>query len=487
MLTCPPRWGTPRTPDRPTLGPKVGEVARRLGQPLMEWQQYVADVALEVDPATGRLAYRQIVILVPRQQGKTTLLLSASVHRCRATAAFGGKPQVVTYAAQTRNDARKKWEDDHLPILEASVFGSMFKPRKTNGNEALLWNNRSRYGITSTTKKAGHGETADMGIIDEAWAQTDGRLEQAFKPAMVTKRFGQLWVPSTAGEDKADSPYLWEKVLRGRAAVEAGQNRGIAFFEWSAEDDEDPADPAVWLRTMPALHRPDCPPDCRLHTIDLDTIADDFSTTDLHEFRRAYLNQWPGKKRHIAVIDAVVWQALADPDSQPTGPLWLGVEATPERDTAAISVAALRADGSYHIEVIEHRPGDGVAWVPERLAEIVRVHKAAGTIIDPRSPAGALIEDIEKAGVKLHEITTTGFVQACGRFYDTAAALRLRHRSPSPLDEAVAIVQKRQLESAWAWNRMSGDVTTLVAATLALHGLVTAPAPTARTPLFAVV
>ena len=52
-LHCLPRWGTPRRLERASLGPRVAEVAAKLGTPLMPWQQYVADVALEVDPKTG--------------------------------------------------------------------------------------------------------------------------------------------------------------------------------------------------------------------------------------------------------------------------------------------------------------------------------------------------------------------------------------------------------------------------------------------------
>src|SRR5689334_10794972 len=80
-LQCPPRWGTPRRPDRATLGPRAAEVATLLGTPLMPWQRHVLDVALEVDPETGRLAYQEVDLTVPRQSGKTLLLLCLMVHR----------------------------------------------------------------------------------------------------------------------------------------------------------------------------------------------------------------------------------------------------------------------------------------------------------------------------------------------------------------------------------------------------------------------
>jgi hypothetical protein len=159
--------------------------------------------------------------------------------------------QRIVYAAQTRNDARKKWEDDHVITLESSDFAALFRTRKTNGNEAVLWKNGSQHGITSNTEKAGHGGTIDLGFIDEAFAQVDNRLEQAYKPAMITRPQPQLWVVSTAGTP--DSVYLREKVDTGRARLLAGEPSKVAYFEWSAPEDADPADRAVWRACMPAL------------------------------------------------------------------------------------------------------------------------------------------------------------------------------------------------------------------------------------------
>jgi phage terminase large subunit-like protein len=43
-----------------------------LGVDLMPWQRLVLDTALEINPLTKRLAYREVRLTVPRQQGKST-------------------------------------------------------------------------------------------------------------------------------------------------------------------------------------------------------------------------------------------------------------------------------------------------------------------------------------------------------------------------------------------------------------------------------
>src|SRR5665213_3463691 len=115
-VVCVPRWATPRRLERRTLGPQVAAIMRKLGTPPMPWQELALDVALELLP-DGSLAYRQVIITVERQQGKTTLMLGVEVQR----ALLWARPrQRIYYSAQTGQDGRQKLIDDQAPILESS-------------------------------------------------------------------------------------------------------------------------------------------------------------------------------------------------------------------------------------------------------------------------------------------------------------------------------------------------------------------------------
>jgi phage terminase large subunit-like protein len=241
----------------------------------MSWQRQVADVALELDD-NGKLVYREVNLTVPRQSGKTTLLLAVLLER-----ALGRPRQTIRYTAQTGADARKKWMDDWLPILEPSPFKRQFRVRLTNGHEALLFKNGSQQSLIATTKKTGHGGTIDLGILDEAFAHADARLEQALKPSMITRPQPQFWVVSTAGTPE-DSPYLWGKVERGRELAARGLNHSVAYFEWAAADDMDPGDPETWRSCMPALGE----------TQTEESVRGYFESMELNEFERAFLNRW---------------------------------------------------------------------------------------------------------------------------------------------------------------------------------------------------
>lgn len=463
--SCPPRFGTPRNPDRATLGPAVGKVSAKLGKPFMPWQQHVADVVMEIDPGTGRLAYAEYGLTVPRQSGKSTFVNAKATHRCSATRFFGPRQHVV-YTAQTRAKAREKWEEDFLADLEASrEFRNRIRVHKGNGNEHVRFSNRSRFGLESATEKAGHGPTLDEAYIDEAFAHQDFRLEQAFRPAMITRLNKMLGWISTAGW-RDGSPYLEDKVDLGRLAALEGRQRGLAYFEWSAPEDADPADPATWRGCMPALG----------YTISEDAIRAEYENARdsgrLNEFRRAYLNQWVLKEDFSEAWDVIrrgEWSVLTDPGSSAGGRVAVAVEVSHDRKMAAVALAGLRADGRLHVEVTDHRPGTG--WVPARMAEL-RMSRPVAMVADPSSHAGSLVQDLRAAGVEVVKFTARDAAAACGQFYDTVQAKGVAHRGQDMLNTALAGATTRSLSDAWAWDRKnpSADISPLVAVTLATWG-----------------
>jgi hypothetical protein len=457
---CRPRWATRRSPERSTLGGRAAEVAAMLGTPLMPWQRVVADTALEVDRETGCLAFREVILTVPRQSGKTTLLLAVMVHR-----ALGfGERQRVLYTAQTRNDARKKWEDEHVAVLEQSPLRAMFRVRRSNGAEAIRWNNGSMHGVTSSTEKAGHGETLDLGVIDEAFAHEDDRLEQALKPTMVTRPQPQLWIVSTAGTLK--STYLREKVEAGRLAADAGISAGVAYFEWSAAPDVDPADEQARYSYMPALGR----------TVRPDGIAADFQTMKLDEYRRAYMNQWQLETPdEWLVIRQGEWDALVGAASERTGPVAFAADMTPDRSWGSIGVAWRDHDGLLHVEIPDgdHRPG--TAWMADRLIELYQTWPTCAVVVAAEGPASSLLAPLQAQIPKdrLLRPTAQQRAAATGQFYEAVTDSRsLRHLGQPELANALAGARRQELGDQWWWARrgLLADVSPLVAVTYAAWG-----------------
>jgi phage terminase large subunit-like protein len=465
-LACPPRYGTTRTPERPTLGHAVAEVAALLGKPLMPWQRHVADVALEIDPDTGRLAYDEIGLTVPRQSGKSTLILAKAVHRATASGFFGTRQRLV-YTAQTRNKAREKWEEDYAADLKASrTFGSKIRPHFGNGNEHIRFPNGSRFGIEANTEKAGHGSTLDEAYIDEAFAQADNRLEQAFRPAMITRPNTQLWWVSTAGWLDG-SPYLLDKVTRGRQQAEMGMRDGLAYFEWSAPDDADVEDREAWRACMPALDvvRPDGSGITeRAIEAELRAMSD-----TLNDFRRAYLNQWVLKDAPDTEtpVDMQQWAELEHLEQTRPSPVAFSVEVSNDRKWSSIGLAGRRTDGNDHLQIVQAARGTG--WVAKRLAELEAQWKPVATIVNASAPAASLIPAIEAAGVHITKVTNTDYALACAMFADAVAEGTVRHSAQPQVTASLAAARK--LRSGQTFTFHGDDIAPLRAVVLALFGL----------------
>lgn len=467
-----PQWGTPRS-DRSTYGGAAAIVAaEKLGRPLFPWQRHVADVALEIDKAAGRLAYRQVVVTVPRQSGKTTgLLFTVCVLRCLK---FGRRQRVV-YTAQDRNSAREKFSEEFVPLLREApglIEGRDFKIREANGSESITFPaTGSTIKISATLTNSGHGRTLDMAGIDEAFEHRTTDVEQGFRVPMITRAEPQLWILSTAGDER--SVYLERKRSTGRASVEQpGSAPGVAYFEWSADTEAfggqevDLWDRGIWWQVMPALG----------HSITEDAIATEIADMAPADARRAYLNVTQHRLlEEPGPVDVDVWGRLVDRGAQHEGRMVYGVDVTPDRSRAAVGVAGARVGGGYLVEVIESRPG--TRWVPEFLAEVYGRNGGEGVAVDPGSAAGALIPDLEALGVPVLTMSARQHAQACGALVDRVPTGEVFHLGQPELDDAVADAKARPLGDAWLWDRRRPDsqIHPLVAVTLAFGALLALP------------
>ena len=469
------------------MGWQVAEVAERLGKPLYPWQRHVVDVALELDE-DGRFVYDEIVLTVPRQAGKTTLVIALMVWRLTMAARMWGS-QTVTFTAQTRQKARQKLERDIAKALR-EARGSFrecdmarhspqrpneWKLSMNNGSEHIRFGVGNYLNIDAPTDQAGHGDTLDLGVIDEAWAQQDDAVEQAMEPAKQTRHCAQHIIISTAGDER--SFFLWRKVLAGRAACKSGQHGSVAYFEWSLPDDADVTDESLWHEYHPNVSNPNV---LRAMRAKLDKALRDQDDPEagLNAFRRGYCNQWPkkpdmGKAPASLPIELEVWDDCRDPRSQidPDQPVVFAASATKDRSWSSIVVAGYRTDGLIHVELVDRRRN--VAWLDKVLPELVEDWGAAAVVVDRRNPAASEIAAVEaKLDTKVERTSLEEYAAACGGFVDKVHDRMIHHHGEPEFRSAVEALRKRKVgEVLWAWSRDGDDITTIDAATLAVAKL----------------
>lgn len=414
-----------------------------LGQPFMPWQRMVADVGCEVDPETGLPAYSEIFVTVPRQSGKTTLFLAWQIDRCLNW----GSLQRSVFTAQTGKDARDKWLDELIPLIEGSRLRRLVRTiNRANGNEAVRWRSGSLIRILSTSSASGHSRTIHQAVMDEIWHDEDERREQGLRPAMITQADRQLLVCSTAGTS-ASTVYN-RKVEAGRRAAREDVGRGMAYFEWSAPDDWDPADQDSWWDFMPALG----------HTITPETIEQERLAMEPGEFKRAYGN------RPTAGVDVLipleVWQHVNQPGAKAQGKVRFALDVAEDRASAAIAVAG--ANG--HVELWMHEPG--TEWVVEECNRLTKEHRTT-VAYDAGGPAASFADQLKNG----ESMTGREVLLACGAMYDAIVDSKVTFRQDDAFDAAMNGAVKKVVGDLWCWSRRASmaDVTPLMAATLALR------------------
>jgi hypothetical protein len=497
----PPRFGTKRNLSRQTRGGEVAEVSKRLGKPLMPWQQYAADVALEVDPETGELWYEEVVITVPRQSGKTTLMLAIFVWRCVVIARELGA-QTCVYIAQSRLMARRKLEREFARLLRVGdpaaevpknskqdpSLDHEWKLSMNNGSEHIRWGIGSYLNIEAPSETSSHGDVLDMPVTDEAWAREDDSVEEATDAATVTRRSPQSWIVSTVGNKR--SRFLARKVLGGRAAIDDASST-TCYLEWSLADDEAYDDPAVWARRLPALG----------HTItekrllarldkalrNPDTVEEDGFEPGLDGFRRGYMNQWRhwpdfgGEGDIVRVITPEMWSAVERGRSQIEGRVVFGVGVGYGGQTAALVVAGFTAAGEAQVETIDC--AEGTWWIEKLARETSAKWKPATIAWDHGGPTRMVAPELQRAaegcGAETLELNGAEWKAACAAMKQRVTELQLVHVGDVFLGDAVAVGEAQDVGDGWRWNvkLARGDVSSLLAATAALRALETMSAP----------
>lgn len=427
----------------------------------MRWQQHVADVAneytLEPNPLTGqlevRLHYETVIIVVPRQQGKTTLLEPTLI-----TAALRRPDIDVIYTAQDRQMSKRRLIDELADkrLARRAELAGQFKVRRSNGSESITWGNGSRISTVANTDSAGHGLTLDLSCIDEAFAHRDLTVVTALEPATVTRFDPQLWIVSTVGDGTDGLLQHYQEI--GELSLSDPDTR-IAYFEWSAGDDEDRDDPATWERNMPALG----------YTITLERIARRRSDLPADVFDRAYLCRRPVLEL-TAKIPPSAWAACGPVEGalplEPGAPFVMALDVLADRSAVTVAVAGPVAGGSLGV-VTHELTGTTGTIAGEILAMFHALGSGLEVIADRRAGAGGLIDEIGRRGLTVQEISSLELVTYAGTMFDLISNLELRHDDQTMLTAAAGSAVTRPLGDAWAWDRRRSpvEISTLIAAT----------------------
>lgn len=425
-----------------------------------DWQEDVLETWLG-RRRDGRWSAATCGLAVPRQNGKNGAI---EVRELGGMIALGEK---FLHTAHEVKTARKAFlrissffenERDYpeLAVLVKDI-------RKTNGQEAVILRNGGSVEFIARSRGSGRGFTVDVLVCDEAQELTDEELE-ALLPTISVAPTGNPQVILTGTPPKPNRAQ-GEAFRSIRAAGQSDTDARLAWTDFGVADGPMPdvLDRALWFKVNPALGG-------RMNVAEVERELG-LMAANPAGFARERLGWWgdpakAGDADLLIDVDSWIASASADPVVDPVHSV--GIEVSGDRSTSHIGFSSMYGELTA-VELAES--GAGTGWLIPRLAEMrVRV-----VTLDPASPTGSLIPDLQAAGIEVLTPTARQVCQACGAFYDDVMTQNLRHRANETLTASALSATKHKVGDAWRWDRYTADVAPLYAVTLARWALSQAP------------
>lgn len=460
------RWKadpSPRFMPLPARGMKnelgeISAVAQMMGWDLQPWQRRVLRVATQYEetPQGRAYLYREVMITVPRQSGKTTLVSPLGIFRAllRPRSEIYFSAQTGQYAGDYMKKLGSSFETVWHPALRVA-----FRFLRSNGSEGFKCTNGSVFQRYTRGPEAMHSKTPALVINDEIWNLTGAEgsdLVGAIRPAQATLgKTAQMWNLSTMGTAKSE--YMNGLVEIGRE----GSRPDLCYIEYALAPGADPTDPDLWHTFHPALG----------NTQSVETLLTDFNALwpkTPGEWERGYCNRLTVTE-DVSLIPK--WDELGTVTNTISNPAF-SAEISSRTYAACIVAAWIDADNRPCVSVV--RQGTGFNWVIPTLVKLQAAYPESTIWVDKAGANFRLLDTLEKtdavsvrpAGINERQIGDQTLLEA-------ARDLRtLRHDHSPAFSAAVTGLAVKTFNGRTRIDRdrSEADPMPFIAAAVALYG-----------------
>jgi hypothetical protein len=281
----------------------------------MWWQRLAARRVLEHD-VDGVLVWRDWLLTLARQCGKSVLLQALALFRFELAKRYGERQRVVHVANKTRTS--NKIQEDARAFAKGNRDSGWSSKELLGASEVNHPNGSSWLALAST---ATYGFTSSLAMVDEAWEIEAAVVENGVAPTLRRRRSPQLGLISTAHPDATSL------VIDRRRAALGGS--GTLLIEWSSPLWRGDDDREGWRMATPAWTSW-IEADIEKALLSARTVR---TTLDdpLETFRAQYLNRWPVRvefgvvERGHPLLPVGLWAEL-EADLDPEGPVTFAID-----------------------------------------------------------------------------------------------------------------------------------------------------------------
>lgn len=468
-------------------GDVTAALAEQFGTRCMPWQWWSLRKICSRMPADEdgyRLwTHRDVCLIVPRQNGKTEIALWRILF---GLFVLGEK---IIYSAQRWVTAEDVY-DRLVEIIKGSPeLLAQLQPRtglpygyskdKDRGTIELANGGEVRIGLRSADMGVGLTKL-DLVIFDEAY-----KLTPAQKTGLTGAQLAALnpqTIYLSTPPVYTDPKYQHCGVLASMRRLGRKESPDLFFAEWMAPRPELTGDPNVDARALAeARDHPDAarmgnPSHGVIHRQrDMDAERRSATTADALALYDADFLGWgiypPDESDREPVFPLQAWTAMEDRTPELVGERVIAIHRSWDRRRWAIAGGSRTAGGKVHLEVGYLRNAT-LPQVALFLVILIELWDPAAIIVDGRGKANVLVARMKDLGFEVTEASTPQMAKACSGFVDAALAGELSHTGQPILEEALEVVEKRELPMKdFVWNDAEAGVPQWSAVTLAHWGV----------------
>ncbi len=383
------------------------KAAEAMGIVPMPWQDTAAKYATAVGP-DGLWAWREVAIIVGRQNGKTTLTKPLIMQRL-----LSGRR--IMHIAQVRELPRIMFEaladaiEEHSPDLLPRRRGKIIWPRRGAGSESIVLTNGGEYRIGAAITGA-RGFSFDDLVIDELREMDSFDIINGAKPAQRFSEDPQTIYLSNMGTDKS-------VILNSLGVRAEAGDPSIAYLEWSAAPELPADDRTGWAQSNPSIgHYPQV-----LRDLEKDYLSAKLAGNLAGFETEALCRKVPTFRERL--VDEFAWKACeADQMPLPQRSA-LGVSMSPDGTRAAAALAWQSTDGVMNLRMVADVPGSPIdaRELGEELKAVVQKRRVQKVGFDPMTDA-----TLAKFFTKPHPISGNEYANASSLFVNLVKGGRLR-------------------------------------------------------------
>lgn len=444
------------------------------------WQEIALDAILK-ERADGKWASREAAYLVGRQNGKGGILSAL----CLAAMFLFDDVHEILFSAHEFKTAKKAYRDIKALIESTSALLAQVERRgsrivgfrQSNEDTSISLADGTVLRFMARSNNTARGFSPQLVIADEAQECTQDTRSALFYTIRAQANPLVVWCGTAPGPKQNGEVF---RALRNRGRK--GGDRSLAWLEWTPDPDCDPKSLEAIIQSTPGM-----PYRVTLDTVEAEREAALVDDEAWAAFCREALSIWPDDAEGDAwgVVTKEQWFAQRTSEVEPKSsePGWLmgavalGIEMPSDRSSVSVAAVGDCREGGHGIEVAAH--GAGVGWLVPKIVDLTSNpdRPVSHVVVDPNSPAGALIPDLEAAGVIVTSIKYGDFVRSTGDMYDAIVEAEVVHRDRPDLNTAVASACRRIVGNSWLIDRRSGSPELLNAAIIARYGHMIPVAP----------